>query len=802
MTAKTGGRRASSTVRGAKATAFTGVIFPVQVAAAVARAVTRAITAAVAAAAVTGGAGVAGCPAGHGIAVTAAPTAHAGTLFQHRAAGLLDIFRLDLPQKAAGLVALGAAVQHPGDAVGDVQLLFGAGDTDVSQTALFFQICFGVLAHLAGENALLHADEEHIRELQTLGRVDGHQHHLIAALVVAVDITDEGDILQIAFQCGFLAVLVAVVFDVVYQLAKVLQTVGGILVPLGGVCFQHGLVAGQLDDIRGKLIQRAGGKGILQALVDLPELEQRHDRAGELGVLVGMADDIQHTDPLLPGKVCNDVNGGGTDLAGGLVDDAAQPHIVPGVGHDGHIGVDVLDLLAVVEALPAHDLMRDARAGEVAFDGSRLGVHAVEDGVVCQMAARLQVLADNVRDMAGFILLVLGGVHLHLITLAIIRPQGLALALGVVLDDTVGCVEDVGGGAVVLLQTDGLGAGVEFFKVEDIFNGSAAETVDALVVIAHHADVALRPGEQTDQTELRHAGVLILVHQQVAVLILVEFPHVRVIGQQLHGLINQIVKIERTGLFQLFLVGCVDAGGLGALHVSGVVCKGLLRADQLILPAAHLVDGSFDGQKFIVDAQLFIYRFHHTLGIVGVVDGKAAGVADLLCPAAQDAHTGRVEGGGKHFVPFLAAQHPAQTFLQFPCRLVGKGNGHHVPAAHRIAAQHPVQPAGGIGTGHDGGAQGFDVLLGHRAGRFFGAVRRAEPDEVGNAVDQHGGLAAAGTGKDEQRAVRGKHSLPLHIVQAAELLFNVSITQGAEFLPERCCHGFTCFLRCYSYRIV
>ena len=632
--------------------------------------------------------------------------------------------------------------------------------------------------------------------------MDGHQHHLIAAFVVAVDITDEGDILQIAFQCGFLAVLVAVVFDVVHQLTQVLQTVGGILVPLGGVCFQHGLVAGQFNDIGSELIQRAGGKGILQALIDLPELEQRHDRAGELGVLVGMADNIQHTDPLLPGKVCNDVNGGSTDLAGGLVDDAAQPHIVPGVGHDGHIGVDVLDLLAVVEALPAHDLMRDTCAGEVAFDGSRLGVHAVEDGVVCQMPARLQVLTNDVRDMAGFILLVLGGVHLHLITLAIIRPQGLALALGVVLDDTVGCVEDVGGGAVVLLQTDGLSAGVEFFKVEDIFNGSAAETVDALVVIAHHADVALRPGEQTDQTELRHAGVLILVHQQVAVLVLVELPHVRVVGQQLHGLINQIVKIERTGLFQLFLVGCVDAGGLGALHVSGVVCKRLFRADQLILPAAHLVDGGLDGQEFIIDAQFFIHRFHHALGIVGVVDGKAAGVADLLRPAAQDAHTGRVEGRGEHLVPFLAAQHPAQALFQLPCCLVGKGNGHHVPAAHRVAAQHPVQPAGGVGTGHDGGAQGFDVLLGHRAGRFFGAVRRAEPDEVGNAVDQHGGLAAAGTGKDEQRAIRGKHSLPLHIVQAAESLFNVSITQGAEFLPERCCHGFTCFLRCYSYRIV
>ena len=126
-------------------------------------------------------------------------------------------------------------------------------------------------------------------------------------------------------------------------------------------------------------------------------------------------------------------------------------------------------------------------------------------------------------------------------------------------------------------------------------------------------------------------------------------------SQQLHGLVDEVIKIERTGLLQLFLVSCVDAGGLGALHVSGVVCKGLLRADQLILPAAHLVDGGLDGQEFIIDAQLFIYGFHYTLGIVCIIDGKAAGVADLFGPAAQNAHTGRVEGGGEHFVSFLAA---------------------------------------------------------------------------------------------------------------------------------------------------
>ena len=412
--------------------------------------------------------------------------------------------------------------------------------------------------------------------------------------------------------------------------------------------------------------------------------------------------------------------------------------------------------------------------------------------MVGQMSALLQVLADDVRDVAGLVLLVFGGVHLHLVALAVIRPQGLALALGVVLDDAVGGVQDVGGGAVVLLQTDGLGARVELFKVQDVLDGGTTEAVDALVVVAHHADVALRAGEQAHQTELRHAGVLILVHQQVAVFVLVELAHVRVLGQQLHGLVNEIIEVESTGFFQTLLVGRIDAGGQGTFCVLGGAGKGLLRADQLVLPAAHLVDGCFDGQEFVIHIQVLVNGLHHALRVIGIVDGEAAGIADLLGPAAQDAHTGRVEGGRKHLVAFLAAQHPAQTLFQLPCRLVGKGDGHHVPAADSVLPQHPVQPGGRIGAGHNCRFQSLDILLCHLTGGPAGTVGRAKPDQVCDAVDQNSGLAAACPGQNEQRAVGGKYRLPLHIVQAAKLLFNIGIAQSAEFLLETCCHCFTC----------
>ena len=67
-------------------------------------------------------------------------------------------------------------------------------------------------------------------------------------------------------------------------------------------------------------------------------------------------------------------------------------------------------------------------------------------------------------------------------------------------------------------------------------------------------------------------------------------------------------------------------------------------------------------------------------------------------------------------------QHPAQTLFQLPCRLVGKGDCHYVPTAHRVLAQHPIQPAGHGSACHNGVAQSLHIILGGRAWRLSGAV--------------------------------------------------------------------------------
>lgn len=71
--------------------------------------------------------------------------------------------------------------------------------------------------------------------------------------------------------------------------------------------------------------------------------------------------------------------------------------------------------------------------------------------------------------MAGLILFRSCRIMVNFVTIAVLGPQGLALAAVVVLDDAIGRIQNVGGGTVVLLQADGFGPGKNFFKVQDIF---------------------------------------------------------------------------------------------------------------------------------------------------------------------------------------------------------------------------------------------------------------------------------------------------------------------------------------------
>jgi len=94
--------------------------------------------------------------------------------------------------------------------------------------------------------------------------------------------------------------------------------------------------------------------------------------------------------------------------------------------------------------------------------------------------------------------------------------------------------------------------------------------------------------------------ILILVHQQVFVLVLVELTDVLVLRQQDDRLVDEVVEVESTSFFELPLVGGVDLGREGALGVPGGGAQGLFGADELVFPAAHLVDYDTDDAQRVM----------------------------------------------------------------------------------------------------------------------------------------------------------------------------------------------------------
>ncbi len=109
-------------------------------------------------------------------------------------------------------------------------------------------------------------------------------------------------------------------------------------------------------------------------------------------------------------------------------------------------------------------------------------------------------------------------------------PELFFLAELVVLHDVPGRVQNGLGGTVVLLQFHHFGFGIFLFKFEDVADVRPSPDVNALIIIAHHAQVAVFGGQGLDEDILGAVRVLVFVHQDVAETLLELFADVRFIA--------------------------------------------------------------------------------------------------------------------------------------------------------------------------------------------------------------------------------------------------------------------------------
>ena len=205
---------------------------------------------------------------------------------------------------------------------------------------------------------------------------------------------------------------------------------------------------------------------------------------------------------------------------------ARDPHRVVGqvvaAGGADELANGVADLAALEKALATADLVDNAGIGKSLLEALGLGVDAVQDGDLGGGNALVEQAEHLAGDLVrlGFFRLV--GVKRRLWAggpdaLQFQAGAGRAvLSLG---DDPVGQVRDLRRGAVVALQLDHRGVVVGAGEIQQVFRRGAGKRVDGLVGVAHHGEIVALAQPRVEHPLLQRGDVLVLVHDEGAVLV-------------------------------------------------------------------------------------------------------------------------------------------------------------------------------------------------------------------------------------------------------------------------------------------
>ena len=302
-------------------------------------------------------------------------------------------------------------------------------------------------------------------------------------------------------------------------------------------------------------------------------------------------------------------------------------------------------------------------------------------------------------------------------------------ALRVAGDHRVGRIDDRARRTVVLLQFEDHRRGVVFLERKDVLDLGPAERIDRLRVVAHDADLRMGLRQAADNRVLRIVGVLILVHQNIAELLLITGQHVGAVAQQDVGLQQQVVEVHRPVALAALAVDVVDVAELGNLRLP--VLGGVDRVGQIGAGRHEAVLGVGDARREQVGLILFVREvqfaddgLQEVLAVRRFVDRERIGEADPLGVLPQDARKDRVERTHADIAAAVVGDHLRDAFAHRLGGLVGEGQGQDVERRHALL------------------------------------------DHVGDTRGQHAGLARAGPRDDERGYVVVHDGIVLGGVQA------------------------------------
>ena len=334
----------------------------------------------------------------------------------------------------------------------------------------------------------------------------------------------------------------------------------------------------------------------------------------------------------------------------------------------------------------------------------------------------------------------------------------------------VGGIQDAAGAAVVLLEADGARVFVLLFEIEDVLDRRAAELVDALVIVPDDADVAPAIGKQGRELILEIVRVLILVDEHIAEAALPMLAHVRMLIEQAHGVVDQVVKVHRPGGKQALPVGLVYLADADIARVVRGLCarKVLLGRDAGILGAADLREHGAVRKRLFIEVHLLDDALDDRQTVRRVIDREAVGIAELVRVPPQDAHARGVEGRSPDICRGLRTEHPLNALLELIRRLVREGDGDDAPRLDRLDRRRPARTPPLVRR-QIRALEQREVLLRRPFGHFVRVRAAAVLNEICDPVDEHRSFTAAGSRQQQQWAFRSQDRLSLHIVQVRKV---------------------------------
>ena len=478
---------------------------------------------------------------------------------------------------------------------------------------------------------------------------------------------------------------------------------------------------------------------------------------------------------------------------GRIVDDPFQSKVIEPVVDHTQIRQHILYFRPIKETGPTDYPIGDSIAFQCVFQSVGLGVGPVQNGIIPELFSTGTSQNFSCHKVA-FRPLVAGFIHRNGFPFTVVRPKPLPFPANVVGNHRIGRVQDGLGGAVVLFQANGPGAGILLFKIQNILNGRAPEPVDALIIITHHTDILISPRQQRGQQILHMVGILVFIHQNVTELPLIVFPDVGILLQKLDGNINNVVKIQRIVVPQLLLIACISFGNGNCTDIP----LGF-RLFQHFAGRNHFILFLADCRKNIPCRKCFVIQthipddfLHNPFRIRSIVDGETSSIPHPLNIPPQNPAASCMKRHGPDIF-CLRSQKQGKPLLHFICSLVGEGNRHYTPGHRRFHGTQPVCPEAILVAGFFLQIlQKCNIFLRNPSRNLMAVASSAKAHQIGDPVNQYRGFTAAGTGQKQQRPLGCPYRFLLHGIQLGKLPGYVCLAScqktGIPFL----CHSHTC----------